>query len=86
MNYETTTIPVIITVDDDLTDATVSMRIRNPDKTLTEDSGVTVNGSVVTYLPATPYEKGIYQFQVIYTKAGIDYASDIVKRRFLPLA
>jgi hypothetical protein len=86
MNYENTTIPVVITVDDDLTGATVTMRVRNPDRTLIEDTEVTVSGSTVTYEPSTPYQRGMYYFQVVYTKAGIDYASDIVKRRFLRLA
>jgi hypothetical protein len=82
MNYENTNIPVEITVNDDLTGATVSMRIRKPDRTVADDTNVTVTGSKVSYLPSEPYQKGVYSFQVSYVKDGILYKSDIVTTQF----
>ena len=87
MNYEGTNIPVTIEITNDvLTGASlVGMHIRKPDRSLVVDTNVQiVNDNTVLYYPTAPFVKGVYKFQVHYTKNGIDYKSDIVSRRFYP--
>jgi hypothetical protein len=85
MSFTGTNPPVVIDTGISLVGATgVKLYLRKPDSTTVTITDVTVDNQTITWQPAlTDFsQKGVYQFQVEFTKGAVTYKSDIAKEIF----